>query len=180
MSEFLFENPLILGFVGAIVTVLTLFGWVQTGNKYALYGGGICLLATILLVWLNIAIVTDKEQIRKMLGDTALELERNNVVALKSRLHPDHSQSVVSAMAMLPRVKFEVAQVTRIHSIEFHKVGSQQAARVRMNVYVEVQSDIMPGKIPRWVQLDLEKSQDKWLVVDFDHKDPTFEFMGRE
>jgi hypothetical protein len=132
------------------------------------------------LVWLIYAIVTDKEQIRKMLQDTALELETNNVAALKNRLHPDHSQRVVSGIAMLPRVKFEVAQVTRIHSIEFHKVGNQPAARIRMNVYVEVKSDVMPGKIPRWVQVDLEKSHEKWLVVDFDHKEATFEFMGRE
>ncbi len=30
------------------------------------------------------------------------------------------------------------------------------------------------------VQLDLEKLGDQWLVVDFIHKEATFEFLGKE
>ncbi len=37
MAEYLFENPFVVGFVGALLTGLSLFGWIQTGNKLAAY-----------------------------------------------------------------------------------------------------------------------------------------------
>lgn len=180
MAEFLFENPYVIGFVGTVLTVLSLFGWIQTGNRIGAYAGLGFLLLTILLVWLNLYVVTDREQIRVVLSDTALELQENRHDAVKKRIHPDHSQQVASAIALLPRIKFEIATVTRVHSIELSQIGNNPTARVRMNVYVEVQTDFMPGKVPRWVQLDLEKSGDRWLVVDFVHKEATFEFLGKE
>ena len=180
MSEFLFENPYVIGCVGALVTGLSLFGWIQTGNKIAMYVALGFLILTGSLVYLNIYVQTDREQVRIVLNDTALELQENRYDALKKRIHPDHSQQVASAMSMLPRVKFDVAKVNRVHSIELSKIGNNATARVRMNVYVEVQTDFMPGKIPRWVQLDLEKQGDQWLVVDFEHKEATFEFLGKE
>lgn len=180
MAEFLFENPYMIGFVGALLTGLSFFGWIQTGNKLAAYVGLAFLVLTSFLVWLNTYVVTDREKIRVVLTDTALDLQENRFDAVKKRIHPDHTQQVASAVAMLPRVKFDVAQVNRVHSIDLTKVGNKPAARVRMNVYVEVQTDFMPGKVPRWVQLDLEKLGDQWLVVDFVHKEATFEFLGKE
>jgi uncharacterized membrane protein YecN with MAPEG domain len=180
MAEFLFENPYVVGLVGALLTGLSLFGWIQTGNKIAAYVGLGFLLLTSFLVWLNLYVVTDREQIRVVLTDTSRELEENRHDAVKKRIHPDHTQQVASAVALLPRIKFDVATVTRVHSIELTKVGNKPSARVRMNVYVEVQTDFMPGKVPRWVQLDLEKLGDQWLVVDFVHKEATFEFLGKE
>lgn len=180
MAEFLFENPYVIGFVGVVLTILSLFGWVQTGNRIAAYVGLGFLSLTIFLVWLNLYVVTDREQIRVVLTDTSLELQENRHDAVKKRIHPDHSQQVASALTLLPRIKFEIATVTRVHSIEMTTVGNKPSARVRMNVYVEVQTDFMPGKVPRWVQLDLEKLGDQWLVVDFVHKEATFEFLGKE
>ncbi len=180
MAEYLFENPFVVGFVGALLTGLSLFGWIQTGNKLAAYFGLAFLVLTAFLVWLNTYVVTDREQIRFVLTNTAVELQENRHDAVKKRIHPDHTQQVASAIALLPRVKFDVAQVNRVHSIVLSKIGNKPSARVRMNVYVEVQTDFMPGKVPRWVQLDLEKLGGQWLVVDFVHKEATFEFLGKE
>jgi len=180
MSDYLFENPYGVGFVGTLLTALSLFGWVQTGNKIALYLGLGFFGLTGILVWLNLYIQTDREVIRVVLNETALELQENRHDAIKKRIHPDHTQQVASAVSLLGRVKFDVARITRVHAIDIAKAGNTSTARVRMNVYVEVQTDLMPGKIPRWVQLDLEKLGDQWLVVDFTHKEATFEFLGRE
>ncbi len=100
--------------------------------------------------------MTDREQIRVVLTETALELQENRHEAVKKRVHPDHTQQVASAVALLPRIKFDVAQVNRVHSIELTKVGNKPSARVRMNVYVEVQTDFMPGKVPRWFSWTLK------------------------
>lgn len=180
MTEFLFETPYIVGFIGALLTGLSLFGWIQTGNKFAAYAGLGFLLLTVLVVLMNVYVVTDRETIRVVLSQTAQELEENRFEAIKKRIHPDHTQQVATAMTLLPRIKFDVATVTRVHSIEMSKLGNKPTARVRMNVYVEVQSDVMPAKVPRWVQVDLEKAGKEWLVVDFVHKEATFEFIGRE
>jgi hypothetical protein len=180
MSEYFFEHPYIIGTLGALLTGLSLFGWIQTGNKVAVYLALGTLVLTSFLVWLNLYVETDREQIHAVLKETAAELQDNRFEAVKNRIHPDHTQQVASAISMLPRLKFEVARITGVHAIDLSKVGKNPAARVRMNVYVEVQTDFMPGKIPRWVQLDLEKLNDRWLVIDFQHKEATFEFLGKE
>ena len=94
MAEFLFENPYVVGFVGALLTGLSLFGWIQTGNKIAAYVGLAFLVLTCFLVWLNTYVITDREQIRVVLTDTALELQDNRFDAVKKRIHPDHTQQV--------------------------------------------------------------------------------------
>jgi hypothetical protein len=180
MSDYLFESPWLIGSLGILLTVLTGIGWVQSGHRVVLFVSIGMLVATILLICMNMWVVTHKERIRGMLESTASELESNQHDRVRLRLHPDHSPAVAAAMHQLPRLKFQMAQVTRVHSIELSKLGNNPTARVRMNVYVEVESNIYPGKIPRWVQLDLELKNDKWLVVDFQQKEPTFEFMGRE
>jgi len=36
----------------------------------------------------------------------------------------------------------------------------------------------IPGKIPRWVRLGLEKEDGHWLITDFEDRDPQHEYVN--
>ena len=177
MYSVLFEQPWIVGAVGTILTVVTLYGWTQTGNSIAFKTGLGFAATSIVLLILNLWAVTDAEQVRIWLVDVASDVEKNRYEKVLSRLSPDHSDRVASTADRMKMVKFTVARITRIHSIKVDYQGTKPVAYVRMNVFVEAESSGASGKIPRWVGLTIEKRGNEWFIVDFEDREAQHEFM---
>ena len=178
MVTVLLEQPWIVGAVGTILTVVTLYGWTQTGNEIAFKTGIGFAVGSILLMILNLWIVTDAEQVRSWLIEAAAELESNQADKVVRRLSPNHSDRVANAAERLKTVKFTVARITKIHSVKVDYQGANPIAYVRMNVFVEAESAGMSGKVPRWVGLTIEKKGKEWLIVDFEDREAQHEFMN--
>ncbi len=178
MVTVLLEQPWIVGVVGTILTVVTLYGWTQTGNAIAFKTGIGLAAVSVLLMILNLWVVTDAEQVRTWLVDVAAELERNQADKVLKRLSPNHSDRVANAAERMKSVTFTVARITRIHSVKVDYQGNSPIARVRMNVFVEAESSGMSAKIPRWVGLTMEKSGKEWLIVDFEDREAQHEFVN--
>ncbi len=178
MVTVLLEQPWIVGAVGTILTVVTLYGWTQTGNEIAFKTGIGFAVGSILLMILNLWIVTDAEQVRSWLIEAAEELESNQADKVVRRLSPNHSDRVANAAERLKTVKFTVARITKIHSVKVDYQGANPIAYVRMNVFVEAESAGMSGKVPRWVGLTIEKKGKEWLIVDFEDREAQHEFMN--
>lgn len=177
MPTFLFEQPWIVGVIGAVLTAVSVFGWIQTGNKIGLQSGIGIAIVTIVLLLLNLTVETDREFLRRWVLDAAAELQNNEHEKIAKRIHPSPSDRVLSQVRMLPSVKLDVVRVSKIHSIEVETKRSPPQAFIRMNVFVQGESHNSSGKAPIWVGLTLEKVQDEWLVVDYEQKDPQHEFM---
>ncbi len=62
MATILFEQPWLISTIGAVLTVLTFYGWVQTGNSIALKTAIGFAIGSILLVLLNLWVITDTEK----------------------------------------------------------------------------------------------------------------------
>ncbi len=178
MVTVLLEQPWIVGAVGTILTVVTLYGWTQTGNEIAFKTGIGFAVGSILLMILNLWIVTDAEQVRSWLIEAAEELESNQADKVVRRLSPNHSDRVANAAERIKTVKFTVARITKIHSVKVDYQGANSIAYVRMNVFVEAESAGMSGKVPRWVGLTIEKKGKEWLIVDFEDREAQHEFMN--
>ncbi len=178
MVTVLLEQPWIVGAVGTILTVVTLYGWTQTGNEIAFKTGIGFAVVSILLMILNLWIVTDAEQVRSWLIEAAAELESNQADKVVRRLSPNHSDRVANAAERLKMVKFTVARITKIHSVKVDYQGANPIAYVRMNVFVEAGSAGMSGKVPRWVGLTIEKKGKEWLIVDYEDREAQHEFMN--
>ncbi|AMV35584.1 hypothetical protein VN12_26060 [Pirellula sp. SH-Sr6A] len=179
MSEILFESPLlVLGF-GVLFTIIAGYAWIQTGNPWARnIAAGIAML-TILLVWLGYSVQTDRERVIEMLQDAAAELQGNEVAKIRARVHPNATETVRNALNRLDSVHFSVARVSKIHNVEIRR-GATLTAQVRMNVFVEVESQGFEAKTPRWILLDLEEHEGQWKVIHFEHRNPQHEFVGGE
>ncbi len=178
MVTVLLEQPWIVGAVGTILTVVTLYGWTQTGNEIAFKTGIGFAVGSILLMILNLWIVTDAEQVRSWLVEAAAELESNQADKVVRRLSPNHSDRVANAAERIKTVKFTVARITKIHSVKVDYQGANPIAYVRMNVFVEAEGAGMSGKVPRWVGLTIEKKGKEWLIVDFEDREAQHEFMN--
>ena len=177
MYSVILEQPWTVGAVGTILTVLTFYGWTQTGNSIAFKTGIGFAVVTLLLLFVNLWVVTDAEQIRTWLVEAADELQANQFDKVLKRISPDHSDRVDQTAERLKSVKFSVAKVTKIHSVKLDYRGVNPTAMVRMNAFVEAESSGVSGKVPRWVGLTLEKRDNTWLIVDFEDREPQHEFM---
>ncbi len=177
MIPLLFEQPWLIGTIGTVVTILTFYGWAQTGNSIAFKASIGCALVSILLVLVNIGIVTDSERVRVWLADVASELQSNQFDRVLKRISPNHSERVERTAQRMQTVKFSVAKITRIHSIAIDYKTSIPTVLVRMNVFVEAESSGIVGRLPRWVGLELEKWGDEWLITDFEDREAQHEFI---
>ena len=180
MIPLLFEQPWLIGAIGTVLTVLTFYGWIQTGNSIAFKTGVGFAIVSILLVILNIWIVTDSERVRIWLVDVASELQSNQYDRVLKRISPNHSERVERTAQRMQTVKFSIAKVTKIHSIEIDYHASVPTALVRMNAFVEAESSGVTGRIPRWVGLALERRGSEWLITDFEDREAQHEFINSD
>ena len=178
MAIILFEQPWLVAAIGTGLTVITLYGWTQTGNSTALKTGVVFGVVTILLLACNLWIVTDAEKVRVWLVDAADELQNNQFDRVTKRISPNHSIRVANTTERMKTVKFSIAKVTKIHSIEVDRTGEIPTAFVRLNAFVEAERAGMSGKVPRWVGLTLEKKGQEWLLIDFEDREPQYEFIN--
>jgi hypothetical protein len=49
-----------------------------------------------------------------------------------------------------------------------------------MNVYIEASYNAQQGQAPRWVQLTLEQTDGRWLMVDFQQREPHYQLLNQE
>jgi ABC-type siderophore export system fused ATPase/permease subunit len=178
MNAIFFEQPWIVGAIGTVITIVTLYGWTQTGNSIALKTAVVFAVATLLLMIANLFIETDAEQVRTWLSSTAADLQNNDFDKVLKKLSPDCSERVTNVAERMKNVKFSIAKVTKIHAIEVETDKGEVTAGVRMNAFVVGESNGISANVPRWVRLTLEKKNRDWLIIDFEDKDPQHEFMN--
>lgn len=180
MTTYLFEQPWIIGAIGTCLSIVTLYGWTQSGNSIALKVGAGFGVVTILLLAINLWVVTDSERLRVWLADTASELQNNRWEQVQKRVSPQPSVRVANISDRIKNVKFSIAQVTKIHGMDFDYSGDMPTAFIRMNAFVEAESGGLSGKAPRWVGLTLEKRGQDWLILDLEDRDPQHEFVNSD
>lgn len=180
MLEMLLEWPVTIGAVGATVAIATGYAWMQTGHKPLLLSAIAVSVVTAALVILSVLIDTDQEILRRYVYQTAAELESNQHQKVIDKIHPRASETLQDARLRLPQIQFTSARIKSIHEIRItrHRTGAQ--ATITMNAYIEASYFDRQGRAPRWVQLTLEQSDGRWLMVDFQQRDPHYEMLNEE
>ncbi len=176
MSEFLFENPVTMGVVGAALTLVAAVTWIKGGYAAALYSAVALFLLTLLLISLNLQIQTDREKVRGVIDDVASAVRRNDLDGVLRHVHGARSSALSRAQNELPQFKFEEARVTGMKSIEVNADTAPPTAIAEFNVYVELTAHGTPYKVPRFVRCYFVRESDRWLVSDYEHFEPTHGF----
>jgi hypothetical protein len=178
MIDYLLESPWQIGLLGAILTAVAIYGWLQSGDKRALWSSVAIAVVSIALVLISVFIDTDREIIRRFVFETAHELEQNQTEKVIAKIHPLANEGLLNARARLPSIRFLTAKVKTIHGIEVTSHRTGRSATVRMNVYVDAEYDGRQGRAPRWVQLVLEESEGRWMIVSFEQHEPHYEMLN--
>ena len=179
MKELLLESPVIVGIGGLVLAVLAGLLWTQTGRKAALATAVVIALATIGLVAVGMQIQTDRETITETLHDVAAALQRNDYQAVFNVMHPSAAAAVARARAELPNYTFTVARVTHIKSIVVDASRKPETAIAEFNVRVELTTQGQKFIVPRFVKVYFSKQDDRWLVRDYEHHEPTAGFRDQ-
>ncbi len=174
MSEFVLEKPLWVGIFGAILTVLAVQWWINSGRSEAIRTAIGTLLLTLVLVGTGCLIETEQESLRTMLYQTANDLQNNRKSDVLNAIYSNPTEQVIAAKKYVDEgtYTFDAASIKKIHSIEVSGPKSARRAIVKMNVYVEGRFDGYAAKVPRYVEVTLYRVGDRWLVYDFTHNQP--------
>ena len=173
MSEWLFENPLWIGFIGCGLGSIAGLIWLNTMHRAALQAACGLIGLTVILVLMNINVTTEREHIESMLYRVADALGKNDRNTVYQAIDPNATPVVLRAKMELPKYLFTEARVTGITSIEVNSRTDPAEAVARFNVRVAL--TFMGDKldIPRFIKLSMRKRGSRWLVYDYQHDEPT-------
>jgi hypothetical protein len=182
--SWLFENELLIVFVGVAVLLALGAAWSTGGRKELLYAAGAALALLIAALIIEHFVVTDSEAIRATLAEIARDVKNNDHGALRRHIHPTATALRQKADAELPRYKFTECRVTKIHLIDVDDLAEPRSAVAEFNIIVsgtfEYEGLTADGTYPRWVKLHLLRDQDnRWRVVDYEHDNPQQMIMNR-
>jgi hypothetical protein len=181
MTSLLFEQPWLIGSIGAVLTIVTLYGWLQSGNQLALRSSAGIFASTLALLALNIGVTTYAEEVYAWADDAAKELRNNEREKVMARIHPSCSPMVENCISRMYSVTFSDFRVTKIHGVEIANEGEDITAIARMNVVAEASAEgqyrEFKGKAARWIQLKMIREQGYWQVIDLEERDAQHEFI---
>jgi hypothetical protein len=172
MIDVILESPWIVAGIGLGIFAITIYGWIQTGQKAALYTAGGMLIATLIAVLVSSMVETRQEKVRKLVHSIADHLSANRFDQVIAAIHPEATETVHRAQAELPNYKFNSAKVTGIREIKFTDTVEPPRVVVTMTVVVDVETNGFAGRVPRLVEVTFYESGDQWLVYDYSHTDP--------
>lgn len=176
MQEFFLEQPVLLAICGLLMAGVAFFAWMQTNHKAALYSTVGLAAATLILVILSIQIETSREQIEKILSQVAALVEKNDNKGVMAYVHPNAVAGVSRFETELPRYKFTQARITRVKDVTVNTDTVPETAIAEFNVFVIVVVDGQSFRVPRFVKVYFRKNNDRWMVNDFEHFEPTAGF----
>lgn len=178
--QFLLENSWMVGGLGFAISLATAYGWIQTGRKEALFAAAGILVLTIILIVVSMQVETDGEAIRKMIYQTADDVENNRRDAVLKRIHPSAVEILERARAEIQNYEFNRADVTQIHEITVNSKAQPAQATVKMNIIAGGSfSGFTSNGVPRYVEFTLYKSGKEWMVFDYSHSEPLAGFREK-
>jgi hypothetical protein len=170
MLDILLEHPVTVGLTGATACAVAVFAWLQSAQKAALYTFIGLAALTIILVFISLQVVTDRERIESILYEVATAIEANDHEKVYSFIHPNAVDGNEQVRAELPRYKFKEAKVTSIKSIVVNSTKPPTAI-AEFTVVVNGEFQGYAGKAGRFLRVYFMKRDERWLVHAYEHFD---------
>ena len=176
--SWLFDKPIYIVVIGAVLAVLVGAAWSASGRKELLYA--LAAIAGLVIVGLIVerAVVTDSEAIRATLMEIARDVQSNNVQRVTSHIAASEGQLVQKAQSEMPNYRFTECRLTKIHKIDIHEAGESRTAIVEFNIvatgtFRQGSIEVSDTRVPRWIRLDMVREADgAWRVRDYHHEAP--------
>jgi hypothetical protein len=170
MSTMLAEQPLLISAMLGAFGCGLLFAWMQTGKKAAAVLGLVCLALIPVAFVVASKLETDREQIERMIYETADAVERNDFDRVYQLIGNADARRM--AQQELPNYEFTMARVNKLRSIEILEGAYPPEADAELSVKVDVsgkRGGIRNVRVVRKLLLRFEKRDDVWVVTDYKH-----------
>ena len=172
--SFLLESPLPAVIVGGMLTAILIGGWIQTALTWLLPSAAGVLLVTGSLVWLENAVVTEREEVEQTLQEIVEVVAEEALDGLLAHLHPDAEHARSKVRAEFP--KYEFGEISIRPNLEVTIIeGTPLAARATFNVVADggIRSLGMEDvTVRRYVEVKFRQLNGRWLVHDYEHFEP--------
>jgi len=169
--SWLLENPFPLLVIGGLASLILGFMWTKTGGKAV----GIALLAvvgaTLGVMALQHFVVTEREVLERELDELAVAVESGDVEEIVEFLHASKDETIAKVRAEFPHYDLKSVRITKFDKVEIEE-GTPLKAKAELRVVVEGRYAGQPGpdhRAPFFVELWLEKANDRWQVLDYKH-----------
>jgi len=173
LMTWLFEEPLYIVATGLLLAAGCGWFWLQTGKRMLLQISLGCLLLTAVSVIIEQVVETDREQVSQTLHELAAAVESNDLSAVLAFIHPEAVEIRQRASAEMPIYTFEEVKVKQNLRVEF-PAGTERQAKALFNVVVVGRGGGLENirRVPRFVIVEFVKTDERWLVRNYEHDDP--------
>lgn len=176
MLNILFEQPMTIALIGAILTGLAFYAWVQSNHKGLLILGCVVPIATIAALIVERAVETDSESLKRLVETLAIDVKSNNIDRVVRHVSPSRQEVIEQAQSELPRHVFKKVNITKFHDVKTHLGSNPPTADIEFNVSVSGEFDrgaLGEMNIMRFVKLKVQREADgEWRIVEYEHKEP--------
>jgi len=175
------ESPLPAVVIGGLTTAILGSGWLRTGKQWLLYLMIAAILLTVGVVFLERAVITDREQVKATLYRIAELVERNEIDAAFEYGSPEVRSE---AAGELPMYEFKEVSIRRNLEIEVFPDHIPPKATAEFNVLVVFGTRdhfIAESRVLRFVEVEfLKEETGEWRVSDYEHSPPTDAFRTED
>ena len=172
----LFERPFPIIVIGGICLALLTAALVQTGKRWLMVALAMVALLTGGLVFLERAIVTDREQVEAVLFDIADALEKNDVDTVVSHISSNCQELQNEAGAVMGSVTISAVRIKNNLKIVVEEDRDPPLAVAEFNVVIEGSDRAgFAGQLAyrRFFQVTFRLEEDgQWRIVGYEDLDP--------
>ena len=169
--EILFEQPITIGALGIGLVAILFGGWSQTGDSRLLFGVAGAALFTIVLLFVERYVETDRERVDSILRQLAKHVEANELDQVLERIHPQQNGLKQRVEMEMTRWTFSKVQINRNLKITPQPDHQPPQVTATFNCQVEANASSVTGNGLVFIEVVFWKYRDKWLVYDAEYSD---------
>jgi hypothetical protein len=164
----LLENPLPIWSLGAVGLAIAVIVFLAKRSLASILGVVGVIAATVLLLLVESAVITPSEEIEQSLTDLMAAIEANDVAAVVAMIAPTAKAIRTEAETLMPQVKVRETGATSVRV-----AVDETASPLRATSFFRGRIDGTHARTGvrvfyfDQVEIDWQKSGDKWLVIDY-------------
>lgn len=172
------ENPMPIALIGGLLTAVLVGGWLKTGERRLAYGAGVSLLVALALLALERSIVTDREQIEKLIYSVAGHVKAGRNEEAVRHILPEPAELRQRALGELRLYSVTEIAIKRPIRIHLSPENAPTHGTAEFNVVVtggDALGMIKDQRVPRFLKVHFEKSDGVWYAAEYEHHDPLYD-----
>lgn len=166
--EYLFENPIPLLMVGAVVLTFTGVLYYSTRSVGSFVASVLVIVLTLSALVMEQIVFTERELVEVALANITEAAEENDLERVLSCLSPTATRTQKMAKRLMPELKIQKANIMSEIEISLDDEKNPKHATAKFRGFFQAQhkSGLAGGKsFP--VNVELVRDEHRWLIEDF-------------